>query len=33
MQPHLGASTKENLARIGVIVVRLLEEYSAGKHE
>lgn len=31
MAPHIGASTKENLARIGEIVVRQLSEYTGVK--
>jgi D-3-phosphoglycerate dehydrogenase len=31
MLPHLGASTKENMDRIGDIIVELLEEYYPGK--
>jgi phosphoglycerate dehydrogenase-like enzyme len=31
MAPHIGASSKENLLRIGDIVVRKLEEYTAAK--
>lgn len=31
MLPHLGASTKENMDRIGNIIVELLEEYYPGK--
>jgi phosphoglycerate dehydrogenase-like enzyme len=29
--PHLGASTKENLARIGNEVVELLTDYTKGR--
>jgi D-3-phosphoglycerate dehydrogenase len=31
MLPHIGASTKENMDRIGDIIVELLEEYYPGK--
>jgi D-3-phosphoglycerate dehydrogenase len=31
MTPHIGASSKENLGRIGDEVVKLLEEYTAGR--
>jgi D-3-phosphoglycerate dehydrogenase len=32
MMPHLGASTKENLARIGNEVVELLTDYTKGRN-
>jgi D-3-phosphoglycerate dehydrogenase len=28
--PHIGASTKENMGRIGIIIERLIENYQAG---
>jgi phosphoglycerate dehydrogenase-like enzyme len=32
LTPHVGAETKENLLRIGVVVERIIGEYAAGKH-
>ena len=31
LTPHIGASTKENMIRIGIIVERLIEDYTAKK--
>jgi D-3-phosphoglycerate dehydrogenase len=30
LTPHIGASTKENMSRIGIIVQRLIEDYVSG---
>ena len=32
LMPHVGAETKENLLRIGVVVERIIGDYAAGKH-
>jgi D-3-phosphoglycerate dehydrogenase len=32
LTPHVGAETKENLLRIGVVVERIIGEYASGKH-